>query len=129
MQSTISQSAVSLWWSKIGRWQMMVVIVTLAAYFITLFFTGNTQIAAVIAFVAAFVAAFVIAAVIAFVADTTFIVAFVVVIAAVIAAAAAFIIGFVVALEGTGIGKKTIWFSYVVEFFIILIPMLISILL
>jgi len=75
-RSMEEKSALSVWWSNLGKWQALAVFMTLAVFFITRHITGDNNIAAFaavvpapfVAFAApfvAFAAVFVVAAVVA----------------------------------------------------------------
>ena len=119
MESAIVQTGLGLWWSKVGKWQALATLVTLATFFITLYITGNKVIATYAAFVVAY--AFVATAV-AY-AFATAALAFVVV------AFAFVVVAFAAGKEVKRGSKKATWFSYVAHFIITFALMLITILL
>ena len=122
MKSTIqvNQSVISLWWSKVGKWQVLATVITLATFFITLYITGNKVIAGYAAYVAAFV---VVIAGYAAVVAAGFATGFAAYVAAGFTAAA--LAGKEVKRE---ISKKVTWLSYGGQFILVLAPMLIAIL-
>jgi hypothetical protein len=113
MESAILTTGLGLWWSKVGKWQIIATLVTLAVFYVTLYFTGNVKVATLAAATFVAVAAFAIALA-----------------AATLAAAAALTAVALTADEAVkeNISKKAIWFSYAAEFIIIFVPMLITIL-
>lgn len=111
MKSTVSRPTGG-WWSKLGKWQVMAVAMTLAVYFITLYFTGDEEIAAALTAFATFVVGVLVAvpatlAVLLVVADA---------------------VANVIEAKQYSISRKAIWFSCAGEFGLIFAPMLISIL-
>ena len=118
MESAIVQTGLGLWWSKVGKWQALATLVTLATFFITLYITGNKVIATYAAFVVAFATA-----VFATAAFATAALAFVVV------AFAFVVVAFAAGKEVKRGSKKATWFSYVAHFIITFALMLITILL
>lgn len=132
-------SPTRLWWSKMGKWQALMVVATLATFFVTLGITGNTKDAVVVAFAATFAfAVFAVFAAFASVATAvtavTGVVAtslvVIVALAAVVVIVATFVVvfagvvAFLVVDEVPGVSKKAIRFSYAAEFLVIILPML-----
>ena len=137
------------WWQDIGSWQLVMIVITLATFFITLHFTGDTEKAAL---ATALVTAVTLATALvtlatALVTLATAVAAALVAVAAVAAAAgvaatalvagvaaagvaAAALVAALVALGGVvfagegKVNKKTIYLSFVVQFIVILLPML-----
>ena len=143
MESAIVQTGLGLWWSKVGKWQALATLVTLATFFITLYITGNKVIATYAAFVVAyaFVAtavayAFVATAVVTFAAAVAFATAAFATAALATAALAFVVVAFAFVVVAFAAGKevkrgskKATWFSYVAHFIITFALMLITILL
>ena len=101
--NVIVQTGLGLWWSKLGKSQALVTVITLAMFFIiylTCDCDKETAVVVVVVVVAASAAS---------------------------AAAAASVVASVVA-EEIHLSKKTVIFSYAAEFIVILVPMLITIL-
>lgn len=120
-------SPTRLWWSALGKWQALTVGITLVVFFVTLGITGDKPIAAITvvttaiaaaAFVAVFIPAFATAVIATFVAVAA--------VATVFAFAAFAGVAFVTAFteKAPGVGRKAIWFSYMGEFLLVLLPML-----
>jgi len=146
MESAVQTTAFGLWWSKAGKWQARMVVVTLATFFIALAITGDVgkanvaaaviALVAVIAAMATSVAAIVAAIVATFALATAAALSVVaikttpaLVAAAVTALATAVVIARAVEdLSKQGISKKASKFSYATEFVLILIPTLIAML-
>lgn len=103
-------STARLWWSRIGKWQALMVVVTLAVFFATLGITGDKATAAFAAAFVTFAAAIVAAAIAAFAA------------AALVAAAIA-VVAVAIVNETPRVGKKVVWLSYMGELLLILLPM------
>ena len=99
------------WWQDIGRWQFVMIVITLATFFITLHFTGDTEKAAL---ATALVTAVTLA---------TALVTLATAVAAALVAALVALGGVVFAGEGK-VSKKTIFLAFVVQFIVILLPML-----
>jgi hypothetical protein len=140
MESTISQTAASLWWSNIGKSQLLAIIVTLLAFFTTSCFSGHNEVvAAIVAFTFPFIimirtASLATASAFATAAATSFIVVMaclyvIVAFVAAVAFVAVFAFGFADKIaENQGIDKKAVWLSYAAQLIIIFVPMLITIL-
>ena len=99
--NVIVQTGLGLWWSKLGKSQALVTVITLAMFFI-IYLTCDCD-------------------------KETAVVVVVVAASAASAAAAASVVASVVA-EEIHLSKKTVIFSYAAEFIVILVPMLITIL-
>ncbi|MFH0891236.1 MAG: hypothetical protein V1867_00480 [Candidatus Falkowbacteria bacterium] len=120
------KSVLKTWWSVLGKWQLLAVVITLAVFCIARHITGDNNISAFVAVV--FVAFATFAASL-----TTFAAAFVAVVFAITSgttfAAALLVAAFIVAAaliitEDLKISKKTVYLSCVAEFAVILLPIL-----
>jgi len=99
--NVIVQTGLGLWWSKLGKSQALVTVITLAMFFI-IYLTCDCD-------------------------KETAVVVVVVAASAASAAAAASVVASVVA-EEIHLSKKTVILTYAAEFIVILVPMLITIL-
>ena len=115
--NVIVQTGLGLWWSKLGKSQALVTVITLAMFFIIYFTCDCDKETAVVVAAVAIASVFVAVVAIAF--------AFA---AVAIAFAAAFVAFAAVVAEEIHLSKKTVIFSYAAEFIVILVPMLITIL-
>lgn len=131
----------SLFWNKLGKWQMLAVILILTTFFITLHFTGDKKQAGVLAVFATICTFFICTiatdaiALAAFVALTALISIGIISTAASVALAlvstvfvATLAIAFVLATgevnKKYGIRKRVVWLSFAAEFVAILLPIL-----
>jgi len=108
--NVIVQTGLGLWWSKLGKSQALVTVITLAMFFIIYFTCDCDKETAAAASAAASVVVVVAIAVVA------------------VAIASAFVAFAAVVAEEIHLSKKTVIFSYAAEFIVILVPMLITIL-
>ncbi|OIO53552.1 hypothetical protein AUJ78_00090 [Candidatus Peregrinibacteria bacterium CG1_02_41_10] len=130
-------TGLGLWWSMVGKWQTLMVVITLAIFFTILQIIGG-EMGKVIFAVATttFVIALITPALSAIVAalSATSVAIFTIIIPAVIATIFAVITVFVAIAvvftlaydedKNINISKKTLQFSYVAEFVVILLPIL-----
>ena len=148
MESTlVSQN--SLFWNKLGKWQALMVILTLATFFITLYFMGDKERATSATFIAVATTALIFAIFAVFSSAAIFVFAVFAAFSSAcyaIATAMAFFSFtpvFAVSVIGTlsvlviittsdeakkkyGIRKRFVWLSLTAEFVIILLPMLLA---
>ncbi|MFA6252840.1 MAG: hypothetical protein WCV69_01050 [Patescibacteria group bacterium] len=153
MEAVLATQA-SLYWSKLGKWQLLITIPTLLTFFAILYFVGDKKLAALFAAVTPIVILLVVASVsyhhihdtqvlisgfgailvatlVAY-AATLFVCAlsqpFVAVITAIITILVAIFVATLVASEMKkhGIKKRAVWLSCATEFVIILLPVLLA---
>lgn len=130
----LSSYGLGLWWAKVGKWQVIMAFATLAAYFITKYFTGNKEVALIAAMVAVVVVVMVADLAVALIAAIVVVITAVVVSASAAALAVVWAAILIVALTvavtvdeaaNVGANKKVFWLSYVIQFVVVLFPMLI----
>jgi len=127
-------SKTSLFWQKIGKWQILATLLTLATFFITLHLTGDKEMAGWAVLTAATIATALTAAIVGIATFATF-AAFVII----IAIFAAFDCPLIAAIVGTVIAvataddrkkcdirQRVVWLSFVAEFMIILLSILLA---
>lgn len=122
----------SLYWSKLGKWQILTAILTLAIFFITLQLTGDKRRAVHTALAATASASIILALATAFDFAALALVALAATATVVTIASAApavlILAGIVIAVIVTksGIRERVFWLSCAAEFMIILLPMLLA---
>ena len=120
-----------LWWSRIGKWQALMVVATLAGFFATLCITGDK--AAAVITTAVIAIGFISIPALGIATNATILALGIATIAIITAididvtattiTAIIAIIVLVATIKITCVGWKVVWSSYIGEFLIILLPM------
>jgi len=136
---TVSTSQRNLFWNRLGKWQISAVMVTLVTFFITLYLTGDKEIASNTSFfvitlfaailpVVYFTAFFAAALFAGLFAATSDFYGFALIYVAIAFFAIAFFLAILAVDQAKkyGIRKRFVWLSYVLELIVVFLTMLLA---